>query len=210
MKIVILGATGRTGQLLIQQALQAGFAVVALARDPGKLGLAADGLTVMQGDVLNAADVARAIQPDADAVISVLGPARTSPDDMLPRAVEHILAAMQQAGVRRLVYMTGAGVSMPEDRPGLFDHVIRFLLRTTAGKVLEQSEQAVRRVMASATDWTVVRAPMLTDAPGTGRYRAGHVGVNTGPRLSRADAAAFILDTLDNPATVGKAPVVSN
>lgn len=210
MKLVIFGATGRTGIPLVEQALAAGHEVTAFARTPSKLGIQHERLSVAQGDVLNADDVALAIPADADAVISVLSPVKGSPDDLLPRAVDNILAAMNLKGIKRLVYMTGAGVSFPEDQPGLFDRVIKFALKTTAGKVLEQSEQAVRKVQNSDRDWTVVRAPMLTNAEHTGDYRVGWVGVNTGPRLARADAADFILKQTTDDSYIGKAPVVSN
>ena len=72
MKIVIFGASGRTGLPLVEQALAAGHQVVAFVRDPSKLGSAHQNLTVVQGDVMSATAVANAVSTDTDAVISVL------------------------------------------------------------------------------------------------------------------------------------------
>lgn len=210
MRIVIFGAAGRTGIPLVQQALDAGHEVVAFARTPSKLPVQGERLSVVQGDALNAADVERAFAGGADAVASVLAPAKGSPANLLPTAAAHIVAAMQQHGVRRLVYMTGAGVDMPGDQPKLFNHLIKFALKTLAGDVLQQSLAAVEIVRSSGLEWVIVRAPMLTDGPRTGQYRVGMVGVNTGPRLRRADAADFILKQLESGAYAGQAPVVSN
>ena len=210
MKIVIFGASGRTGLPLVQQALAAGHQVVAFVRDPSKLGSAHQNLTVVQGDVMSATAVANAVSTDTDAVISVLAPVKGSPPDLLPIAVEHIVSAMRQRGVKRLIYMTGAGIEAPEDKPQFINHVIKFALKTLAAGVLAQSRLAVENVQASGLDWTIVRGPVLNDNPHSGRYKVGWVGVNTGPRLSRADAADFILTQLADSTYMRKAPMLSN
>ncbi|MCC7209161.1 MAG: SDR family oxidoreductase [Anaerolineae bacterium] len=210
MKLVVFGASGRTGIPLVQQALDAGHQVVAFVRTPSKLPIQHERLSVVVGDVMNASDVARAITPGVDAVASVLSPVKGSPKNLLPVAVDNILQAMNNAGVRRLIYMTGAGVDMPGDQPKLINHVIKFALKTMAGDVLESSIAAIEKVRNSNLDWTIVRAPMLTNGPRTGQHRVGMVGVNTGPRLSRADAADFILKQLSDSAHLRKAPMISN
>jgi putative NADH-flavin reductase len=210
MKVVIFGATGRTGMPMVKQALDAGHEVIAFVRNPAKLGISHERLKVVTGDVTNSADVARAIEPGTDAVVSLLAPTKGAPVDMLPRAADNMLAAMQKQGVRRWIYMTGAGVRTSEDKPKVMDHVIRFMLKTMAGYVLKQSELAVAKVRASDRDWTVVRAPMLTDGNHTGQYRVGWVGVNTGMRLARPDAADFILKQMADKTYLRKAPMLSN
>ncbi|NDJ78926.1 MAG: SDR family oxidoreductase [Chloroflexi bacterium] len=209
MKVAIFGATGRTGIPLVEQALVAGHEVVALVRTPAKMTIQHERLTVVPGDVMNAADVEQVIA-GTDAVISALSPDRNAPDDLLPTAARNILAAMQQHNVPRIVYMTGAGVAAPQDQPKLINHIIKFALKTMAGKVLEQSERAVDLVRESDREWIVVRAPMLQDGAHTGNIRVGWVGVNTGPRLVRADAADFMLQQLADNTHVRQAPVISN
>ncbi|MCC6170338.1 MAG: SDR family oxidoreductase [Caldilineaceae bacterium] len=210
MKIVVFGATGRTGIPLVQQALDAGHEVIGFVRDPAKMPIQHARLSLAQGDVMDAAAVDRAISADADAVISTLGATNRSPSDMLPAAVGHILKAMQRHGIKRLVFMTGAGVDMPQDRPKLINHLIKFALMTLARAVAQQSEEATRLVQNSGLDWVIVRVPRLNDNPFSGRYRVGWVGVNTGPNLSRADAADFILKQLHSDEYLHQAPVISN
>lgn len=210
MKIVVFGATGRTGLPLVQQALDAGHEVIGFVRTPSKMPIQHARLTLIQGDVMNASDVKRAITPDVDAVLSTLSPLKDSPPEMASRAADNILIAMQQNGVSRLIYMTGAGVDAPQDQPKLINHVIKFALKTLAGEVLRQSEEAVRKVRASDRDWVIVRAPMLTDDAYSGSVRVGWVGVNTGPRLARADAAAFMLQQVTANQHLRQAPVISN
>lgn len=210
MKLLVFGATGRTGLPLVRQALDAGHEVIAFARTPSKLNITHPKLTVIQGDMSHSADIERAFNGGIDAVIAVHAPTRQSAPDMLENAARDIVGAMKKNGVKRIIYMTGAGVDMPGDRPKPINHVIKFALKTLAGDVLKQSEAAVRIVTGSGLDYVILRAPMLTDAPHTGQYRVGMVGVNTGPRLARADAADFILKQLNGTAYLRQAPVVSN
>jgi putative NADH-flavin reductase len=210
MKLVIFGATGGTGIPLVQKALEAGHSVTALVRTPSKLTISHAALTVVQGDATNAQDVINTIAPDTEAVISVLGPVKGQPANMISSAAQNILTAMTQRDVNRLIWMTGAGVRFPQDKPGLMDHVMGFLLKTMAGDVLAESEKAVRAVQASDRKWTIVRVPRLTSNPATGAFRVGWVGVNTGMQITRADSATFILQELAENKHIRQAPMISN
>lgn len=210
MKIVVFGASGRTGIPLVKQALAAGHQVVALVRTPAKLPIQDKNLLVMQGDVTQASDVERAIQPDCDAVFTALAPSKNADAPMLAMAAQNILDAMHKVNVRRIIWMTGAGVPAPEDQPKLINHLIKLALRLMAGPVLAKSEEAVDLVRRSDRDWVVVRAPMLVDGEATGKIRVGWVGVDTGPRLVRADGAAFMLAQLTNDSYLRHAPMISN
>lgn len=210
--LAIFGATGRTGRVLVREALARGYHVRALVRDPGKL-TAQQGrherLIPIQGDALDAEAVARTVG-GADAVVSVLGQVKGGSKTLLTTAIGHILAAMRRHGVRRLVMLTGAGVRAPEDEPKLADRLIGGLLRLVSRQVYEDALAAVRQVRESDRDWTVVRAPMLTDGPKTAAYRAGFVGKESSIRLSRADLADFIVKELESREYLGKMPVVSS
>jgi putative NADH-flavin reductase len=210
MKIVIFGATGRSGLQVVEQALAAGHEVVGFVRDRAKMPVQHEHLTLVQGDVMNAADVDKAISADVDGVVSTLGATNSSPEDMLPVAVNHIIQAMRRHGIARFIFMTGAGVEMPQDKPKLMNHLIKFALVTLAGKVHKQSEEAARAVEKSGLAWVIVRVPRLNDEAHSENYRVGWVGVNTGTQLSRADAADFILKQLTSDDYLHKAPMISN
>lgn len=208
MKIVVFGASGGTGSLIVEKALAAGHQVTAFVRSPEKITLSHPNLTLFQGDVMDADKVDAAIQGQ-DAVISALGPTRPPVEGMMKTAAEQITRAMERHGVRRLISTTGAGVRDPQDKPGLMDRVFKALLGLISGAVLRDSEANVKVIRATDLDWTIVRFPMLTDDPGTGSYRVGYLG-STGPRLPRADGAAFIIKELEAPQYVRQMPAVSS
>ena len=209
MKVTILGATGRTGQQLITQALAAGHEVVAYARNPDKITQTHPRLQVVGGGLEDDGALRHAFQ-GTDAVLSRLGPVGNNPDYVLGRSTPHIIRAMQAEGVSRLVLATGAGVRQPGDAPGLFDQLMGFLLKTLAKHVLEDSRRMVTAVVNSDLAWTIVRVPVLNDNPATGTVRVGMVGQGTGSKLSRADMAAFMLAQLQSNQYMRQAPTISN
>lgn len=209
MKITVFGGTGKTGKHVVEQALAAGHEVSLLARSPGKISIQNPRLHVIQGDIQDPAQVLEAVN-GADAVISALGPTTNKPLLEVSKGMTNILAAMRQKGVKRLIVTAGAGVRDPLDQPKLIDNAIVLALKLLNGNVYEDMRQAVEQVKASELDWTIVRAPMLTDDPATGKVRAGGVGKDIGTRLSRADFAAFLLQQVSDLTWSRKAPAVSN
>jgi putative NADH-flavin reductase len=208
VKIVVFGASGGTGIEIARQGLAAGHEVTAFVRTPAKLNIENPKLTLFQGDVLDAAAVEQAVAGQ-EAVISALGPTRPAAPGMMETAARNIVAAMDKAGVRRLISTTGAGVRDPRDQPKLIDHLMKGLLTLLAGSVLKDSAANVEIIRASDLDWTIVRYPRLLDGPRTGNYRVGYVGQDSGSQLARADGADFVLKELAEGKYIGQMPVVS-
>ncbi|MBI5160698.1 MAG: NAD(P)H-binding protein [Micrococcales bacterium] len=211
--LALFGGTGRTGRHVLAQALDAGWRVRALARRPEALE-PHPRLEVVRGDVADDRAVSEVVV-GADAVLSVLGPVSGSPPDLLAGAARRITAAMREHGVHRIVSLTGGGVRDPErDRPRLPDRFIRTLLVLLQGRILRDAEQHLRVLRESGLEWTVLRAPRLTDAPRAGTYRFGSVGVTesgkrASTRIGRADLATALLDEVRTGAHPRQLPFVS-
>ena len=106
--------------------------------------------------------------------------------------------------------MAGGPVNRdPGDRPKLVDRVFSGLLKLLQRDVLEDAERHAEVIKQSGLDWTIVRAPRLTDGPATGEYRVGPVGQDSGIKVSRADVAGFMLRGLTDGSYVGQAPTIS-
>jgi len=209
VKITIFGGTGKTGQHLIQQALDAGYQVGVLARTPSKLGLQHERLTIIQGDVQDAAKVSEAVK-GVDAIISVLGPSPNNPELGVSKGTENIITGMQKNGVRRLVVSAGAGIGDANDKPTVIDTVIKTIIRLFSSKAYADMNRVSQVVRACNMDWTIVRVPMLTDDPKTGQVRVGYLGKGVGIRLARADMADFMLRQVGDKTYLRQAPVISN
>jgi len=208
MKIVVFGASGETGELVVRQALKAGHLVTAYVRSPSKLEIKHSNLHIIQGDVMNAEKVEQAIAGQK-AVISTLGPTRPPVPGLMEIAAKNIVTTMNKHGVKRLISTTGAGVRDPRDQPKLFDKVMKALLTIMARDVLRDSEANVNVIRSSDLDWTIIRLPRLMNGQHTGKYRIGYIGKDSGSQISRADGADFILRELLQNKYVHKAPIVS-
>ncbi|HXF98576.1 MAG TPA: NAD(P)H-binding protein [Gaiellaceae bacterium] len=207
MRVAVLGASGRTGRELAAQALARGHEVVAFVRSRERLGPLAERVAVVEGDATSRADVERALE-GVEAVLSALGPVKGGPPDAMRRAAENVVQAMEARGLRRLVWLTGAGVAAPGDPPSRIRSAVRALLRLVAPRTLEDSDAAFAAIAGSHLEWTVVRAPRLRDGPGRGRLAA----LAEPPRpvaVARADVAAFMLDQLEDDRHVRRAPFVA-
>lgn len=209
MKLTLFGATGGTGRAVLAQALAAGHYVTAYVRSPDKLNIRHDNLTVVQGAMNEPARIAAAIA-GADAVVSTLGPTENKPGRPLTAGMQHIIDAMRQAAVVRLIATTGAGVRDPNDKPRLIHRLIGFVLATTAKHVLDDSIGMVEAIRMSDRTWTILRAPRLTDGAGGKPVKVGYIGEGPGAMLARADFARVILEQLTSPRWEQKMPAVSN
>jgi uncharacterized protein YbjT (DUF2867 family) len=213
MQLTILGATGRTGVPLVRAALARGHRPTCLVRDPAKAGrllpVDDDRLSLHRGDATDAAAIDRVLA-EAEAVIDVTGPVRGGPKRLREAVVTHLVPAMDRHGLGRLVFLTGAGVRMEGDTPGLADRGIRGVMSLLQADILDDGRAAVAAIVASPLAWTVVRVPRLTGGEARGTVRtADRVGGGTGPTLGRADLARFLLDEVERGAWVRRAPVVS-
>jgi putative NADH-flavin reductase len=203
MRLTIFGATGGTGRCLVDQALAAGHEVTAVVRDPARLPVPpGPQLSVVTADVFASAEIGLAVT-GADAVLTALGPRGSGPATVQRDSLRSITKAMRAAGVRRLIAVSGTIVADDGDGP-LLSLLIKPLFRATFLRhVCADMRDGEAEVRGSGLDWTIVRAPALTDQPATGHYRrATDRNVARGLRLSRADLAGCLLAVAADPATI--------
>ena len=117
---------------------------------------------------------------------------------------------MQKHDIKRIISLSGGGLPYKEkDRPKLPDHLIRFIMPLAVPQILNEAQKHYEALQASGLDWTIVRAPRLTDGERRGQYRIGWVGVNASTQISRADLADFIIKQLNDKTFYNQLPFVS-
>ena len=206
MQIAVFGATGGTGQQVVQQALAAGHSVSALVRDPSRLAAQDERLTVVEGDVLDRAKVDETVS-GADAVIVSLGNTSNNPDYIVSRGTEVIVDSMTAVGKpMRLIVVSSLGVGESRDQ---VPFAFKMLMNTVLKKAMDDKERQEALVKASGFDWIIVRPGGLTNGPATGSYKAGVDVKLTAGQVSRADVAAFVLLQLDDDTYLRQAPAIT-
>ena len=207
--VAVFGGSGRTGLPTLRRLLDAGYTVRALARQPARIPLTHERLTVVPGDFTHAGDVAGVIA-GTQAVINLVGHVKGSPPDVLATGLAHVVHAMRAQGVRRIINLTGAGVAFPKDEPKLIDRVFRLVMRTFFKDIIRDATESSFVLRASGLDYTNVRAPRLTEAPAQGTpLRVGYVG-QISSSLTREDLAGFLVEVLRDDRYVADEPAVSN
>ena len=201
MKLLIFGATGGTGRQLVAQALAQGHHVTAFVRRPKAITTQHANLTVVQGDITDAAAINRAVAGH-DVVLSALG--TRGGTAVLPEGTRQILAAMRAHGIRRSIWVTSFGVGDSLQQMNWFAQTV--IVKGFLRKAIEEKELQEKIIMADDSDWIIVRPGGLTDGPLAGKYRVTGPGDKVGrPTISRADVADFMLRNLTDTRYVRKA-----
>lgn len=198
MKIVIFGANGKTGLLLLEQALESGHQVIAYVRKPNSISTTHSNLKVVVGNLNETLRLKDAII-GADACISALGGSSlTHRSPEIVKGIEKILDVMEEVDVKRFIYLSSIGAG--ESR-FLMAQPIRFLIVNLFLRIpLADHNQNEQHIEATNLNWTIVRPGGLTDNAKTGNLKHGTEKVMmTGNRsISRANVAAFMLNQLTN------------
>jgi uncharacterized protein YbjT (DUF2867 family) len=196
MDVVVAGGHGQVALRLERLLTAGGHRARALVRNPDHTAdVAAAGAEAVVLDLESAApaDLASTLE-GADAVVFAAGagpgsgPARKRTVDY--GAAVALMAACQDAGVRRYVMVSSIGAHAPEAAGG------------SMGPYLEAKAEADAALRASGLDWTIVRPGSLVDEPGTGLVTATTELGGRGP-VPRDDVAAVLAATLDYAGPIG-------
>lgn len=223
MRMLLVGANGRTGLLVVNEAISRGHTVTALVRNPSSLE-PQPGLTIAKGSPLDASSIEAAFKAtdntdQPSAVIVTLNAARASdnpfaksisPPRLLAESVTNILATMENYGVHKFVYTSAFGVgSSAQNLPLLMRLLIRYSNLGLAYKDHEEVDEIVKK---SKSDWTLVRPVVMTEKEKQNVKCLEDDGKGAGmsASISRASVAAFLVDAAEGDKWVQTTPVISN
>ena len=206
--ILVLGATGGTGRLIVSQAVARGYDVTVLVRSAEKASVL-EGAKLIVGDARDEIALRQALK-GRDAVISALGTAASPFREVtfLSSATRTLVSAMKAEQVSRLICITGIGAGDSAGHGGfLFDNVIFPLLLRNVYADKNRQEAIVRE---SGLDWVLVRPSMLNDKPGRDSIRAlTDMSGFHGGTISRENVARFVLDQLRADVWLHRSPLIT-
>ncbi|MEU0940694.1 SDR family oxidoreductase [Embleya sp. NPDC005971] len=211
--VIVFGANGRTGHLVVREALRLGHDVTAAVRDPARWqpptpqdSPGTGKSTVVRADVRDAAAVRSAVEGH-DVVVSAIGPPGRQANRLYSDAARTLVSAMEDAGIPRLIAVTSGGVHHRDPNfPWWYRNLVTPLVRELYDD-MRLMETIVRR---SAVDWTFVRPARLQDEPPTGTYRVVDASNPKGGRkVTRTDLARFIARELDEHRWSHAAPTLA-
>ena len=209
MKIAVFGSTGRTGGLVVQEALKRGDEVTVLVREPHRVPIAHPRLTVLAGSPTSPADVERCVK-GADAVIHCLGiggkgtGAKTT---LVSDSVKTVLESMKKHNVSRIVSMSvvGAGTS----GSWIANKIIIPLFLRWLIPIIEDKDRVETALRQSGVEWISVRLPSIVEGPAK-PLRISADGRGIGLSITAISAARFLLEQATSAAHLRATPSVSN
>jgi putative NADH-flavin reductase len=188
MKLFVIGATGRTGREVVQQALARRHHVTAFVRSPEGVGVRNERLTVVKGDATDEEQLFNAMQ-NHDAVVSTLGPrAVFKPGSLLQDSALATTRAMNRTGIKRLVVLSAAA-----HFPGIPNRIASFIMRDH----MRDSLAMEGIVQSDSLDWTICRPPRLTHGDSTTYRSREGAAPRMGFTLARKAVATFMLDAIE-------------
>jgi uncharacterized protein YbjT (DUF2867 family) len=196
MKIIVFGASGSVGRLIVDRGLEMGHLVTAFSRHPEKTWPSGKaGLSVIQGDALDPAAVRTAISGQ-DAVLCTLGAGAAG--KVRAAGTANIVDAMRLQDVRRLICQTTLGVGESWSNLNFFWKHLMFGLLLRQAYTDHVKQEAI--IAATTLDWTIVRPSAFTDGASTSNVKQGFPATEHNLKLSvaRIEVASFMLAQLSS------------
>jgi len=194
LRIIVFGATGKTGQHVCRGALEAGHEVTAFTRSADKIPTDNPNLRAAQGDVNDAEAVTAAVAGHSAAIV-VLGSNGLGDKTTLTTGTRNVVNGMNQHNMGRIVVLSAAGVGESWRQTPL---LARIMFKTMLRNIYSDHKAQEALVKQSSLDWTIVRAAILKDNPATGDYIASNTGKVK--NINRADLADFLVKEVGDAA----------
>ena len=205
MKVLVIGAAGKLGKLVVAKAAEAGHAVTAFVH--GEEHELPAGVTVVHGDVRNPSRLRSAMTGQEVVVDTIGGSKPFMATELEASSAAVVVQVMVEEGVKKLIVVSALGVGEELGQETFFyEHVLKpvFLRGSTKDKAAME-----KVVEASGLEFVIVRPPVLSDKHATGVVRV----IGTGEKaegITREDLAGWIAEQFGSGEFVGEAVTVSN
>lgn len=211
MKIAIFGSTGFLGKVLLEKALDEGYHIKTLVRNPERLGIFKESVEFVQGDIFQADDVENTVR-GTEAVLSTVGPPQRHPGDpkSYKKAMEALVAILEKHHITRFIHVSGAVHSGGKNEHwSLGRRFLRLFLNLTMKPVLVAKHLEWEVLKHSTLDWTLVRPPRITNGQSTGKVVADEKNLAR-IQVNVEDLAHFMLAQIASDQWIKKAPLVAS
>ncbi|WP_341900175.1 NAD(P)H-binding protein [Fluviicola taffensis] len=214
-RILILGATGRTGKLAVEYALGQGYSVTALVRNPEKISLSSDKLTVIKGQPTNIQDIRQAIE-NCDYVINVLSALsekdsisfkKIDPPHTLEKTIYNVIECMREHGIKRIISLSSIGVGNSYKYAPWF---MKLFIKISNFKIVFADHNKQEQLLQnSQLDWTIVRPVGLNNQEILRKLDVCYDKTPKPFKMSRKQLAKFMIDNLETTGFIHKTPILS-
>jgi putative NADH-flavin reductase len=206
MQVVVFGASGKVGSLVVRKLLDDGHNVRAFVHSESRFAKNPR-LQNIQVDIHDSKAVIKAID-GAQAVISALGSWGTESKDVLSAGMRTIIPAMQAAKITRIISLTGSGARFKADKPNLLNRLSNWSIRTVAHQVVDDGEQHIILLQKSKLAWTVIRSPLMRDASKHRTFMLSRKSPPPWSSIVRDEVASAMVELISNKEWRQAAPYI--
>lgn len=214
-RILLYGATGRTGKLVLEYALEKGYHVTALVHNPGKITFESDELTVIKGLPANIEDVRQAMK-NCFCVVNVLSALlekesisfkKIEPPHTLERSIHNTIECMHEYGIKRILSLSSIGVGNSYKYAPWF---MKILIKISNFKIVFADHNRQEQILINSNlDWTIARPVALNNNEILGKLVVSYDKTPSPFKMSRKQLAKFMIDNLETTAFNQKTPILS-
>lgn len=207
-KVAIIGGTGKVGRRIAAQALQKGYQVRMLVRDPEKLRQLDKRIEAVEGSIQDL-EAIRILLTDCGTVINTFGqPYKDKP--IYSESTNNILDIMKEFKISRYIGVTGGSLTIEGDKKSVWNRIGAKLFEIFLSSMMEDKKREWE-ILNDTThiDWTLIRLPFIVDGTKRAHIKENLVDM-PGTKITNQDIAAFIISQINDLQYVRKAPFISH
>jgi len=206
-KIAILGANGKAGKFLVNEALEKGYQVKILTRNSTNTEKINENIETIIGDARNFSTIQDLLQ-GCSAVINAVGQPKNE-SYIFSTVTKHILEAMKESKIKRYIVISGGSLNVTGDQKGIVNKIGATLFKLFLPKMMQDKYKELQIIQNSEVDWTIVRLPFVIEGNGIGSIKESLVDM-PGIKIQNGDIAPFVIKQINSDRYVGKCPFISN
>ena len=206
-KIAILGANGKAGKILVNEALEKGYQVKILTRNSTNTEKINENIETIIGDARNFSTIQDLLQ-GCSAVINAVGQPKNE-SYIFSTVTKHILEAMKESKIKRYILISGGSLNVTGDQKGIVNKIGATLFKLFLPKMMQDKYKELQIIQNSEVDWTIVRLPFVIEGNGIGSIKESLVDM-PGIKIQNGDIVPFVIKQINSDRYVGKCPFISN
>lgn len=205
-RIAIIGGTGKVGKYIAETALERGYAVRMLVRNPDRIQVRQDYMELIVGDAMDAESIRETIR-NCDVVINAFGqPAKADPS--YSEVTQLLLISMRDQGIQRYIGVTGGSLTLDGDRKSFINRLGAKLFEVFFAKMMIDKRKEHDILKQSDLDWTLVRLPFVVEGSVKGDIRENLIDM-PGSKITNGDIAHFLVGQIDEKSHYRQTPFIA-
>ncbi|MEF7655068.1 SDR family oxidoreductase [Bacillus thuringiensis] len=206
-KIAILGANGKVGKFLVNEALEKGYEVKVLTRNSYNMTTTNENIETIIGDARNFSTIQDLLQ-GCSAIINAVGQPKNE-SYIFSTVTKHILEAMKEYKIKRYILISGGSLNVTGDQKRIVNKMGATLFKLFLPKMMQDKYKELQIIQNSEVDWTIVRLPFVIDGNGIGNIKESLVDMPE-IKIQNGDIAPFVIKQINSDRYVRKCPFISN